>query len=278
LIDLHLHTTASDGRSTPAAAASRTSASGVRTMAVTDHDTLAGLNAAESAARRAGIAFVHGIEITAVHVGRDVHVLGYFVDAPDATFLTFLEDQRADRRRRVLDVLARLAELGLPMDVQVLLDPAEAAGGRAVGRPAIARALVEAGHVATVSEAFDRYLGEGRPAFVPRKGATPEQVIAHLVRIGAVAAMAHPGKTGQDAMLPALARAGMSALEVFHPDHDEADVHRYEQWACDLGLLPTGGSDYHGPGSGREAALGRVGLPATAYHALAAHAARFRHA
>jgi hypothetical protein len=245
-------------------------------MAVTDHDTIAGLDAAEAAARRAGLAFVRGIEITAVHGGRDVHVLGYFVDTPDSAFLRFLEEQRFDRRRRVAEILDRLREVGLPIDSGRLIDPAEASRGRAIGRPTVARALVEAGHVASVSEAFDRFLGHGMPAFVPRQGASPEEVIGHLVRIGAVAAMAHPGTTGQDALLPALARAGMAGLEVFHPDHSHADEERYGQAARDLSLLPTGGSDFHGPGSRRDSALGRVGLPRPAYEALAAHAAHAR--
>jgi predicted metal-dependent phosphoesterase TrpH len=278
VIDLHLHTTASDGRSTPDELVREALAAGVRTMAVTDHDTIAGLEAAESAARRAGLEFVRGIEITAVHGGRDVHMLGYFVDAPDAAFLRFLDDQRHDRRRRVVAMIARLHDLGLRIDAGALIDPAETRSGRAVGRPAIASALMAAGHVASIGEAFERYLGEGMPGFVPRQGASPEEVIAHLVRIGAVASMAHPGKMGQDALLPALARAGMAAIEVFHPDHGDADVERYARHARELGLLPTGGSDYHGPGSGRAGALGRVGLPRSAYEALAAHASPPRRA
>ena len=276
MIDLHLHTTASDGRSTPEGLVQEAAEAGVRVMAVTDHDTVAGLDAAASAAGRAGLAFVRGIEITAVHEGRDVHVLAYFVDAADEPFLRFLEEQRRDRRRRVLAMIARLRQIGIAIDDGRLVDPGHARDGRAVGRPAIARALVEGGHVASIGEAFDRYLGDGKAAFVPRQGATPLEVIAHVTRIGAVAAMAHPGKMGQDAILPSLARAGMAALEVFHPDHDVADVERYRTIAHDLGLLPTGGSDYHGPGSGRAAALGKVGLADDHFAALAAHASGWR--
>jgi predicted metal-dependent phosphoesterase TrpH len=276
VIDLHLHTTASDGRSAPDALVREAAAAGLRTIAVTDHDTLAGLDLAEAAARRARIGFVRGIEITAVHDGRDVHVLGYYVDAPDQAFLSFLAEQRRDRRRRVTEMLARLEALGAPLDAATVFDESDSAHERAIGRPALARALVQAGHAASVNDAFDRFLGNRGAAFVPRRGAAPAAVVGHLVRIGAIVALAHPGKTRRDELLPELAQAGMAALEVYHPDHDPADVARYADLARALGLLPTGGSDYHGPDSGRAESLGRVTLPAEAFAALDSHVSRLR--
>jgi predicted metal-dependent phosphoesterase TrpH len=128
---------------------------------------------------------------------------------------------------------------------------------------------VEAGHVADFREAFDRYLGEGRPAFIERIGVSPAEVVALVARAGGLASMAHPGKTQKDHLIPDLVAAGLQAIEVYHPDHDPADTARYRQLAERYHVLPTGGSDYHGPGSGRDQALGRVELPAADFARLA---------
>lgn len=261
MIDLHLHTTASDGRLSPGDLVTTVAAAGVSTLAVTDHDTLAGLDAAGAAALALGLRFVRGIEITAVDAGRDVHVLGYFVDRPDEQFLEFLADQRADRRRRASAMIARLADAGAPVDEEAVFGPGGlvGAGDVAVGRPALGRALVAAGHVRDLNEAFDRYLADGRPAFVARTGASPEDVVAGLARIGAVASIAHPGKLVNDGLISRVSAAGLRALEVFHPDHDANDTARYAKLAAKLELVPTGGSDYHGPDTDRARALGRIG-------------------
>jgi 3',5'-nucleoside bisphosphate phosphatase len=261
VIDLHLHTTASDGRLSPGDLVTTVAAAGVSTLAVTDHDTLAGLDAASGVALALGLRFVRGIEITAVDGGRDVHVLGYFVDRPDDRFLEFLGDQRADRRRRASAMMGRLAEAGAPIDEDAVFGPGgrARAGDVAVGRPALGRALVAAGHVRDLNEAFDRYLGEGRPAFVARTGASPEDVVESLARIGAVASIAHPGKLGNDGLISRVSAAGLRALEVFHPDHDANDTARYAKLAAKFDLVPTGGSDYHGPDTDRARALGRIG-------------------
>jgi predicted metal-dependent phosphoesterase TrpH len=261
VIDLHLHTTASDGRLSPGDLVATAAAAGVSTLAVTDHDTLAGLDAASAAAAALGLPFVRGIEITAVDAGRDVHVLGYFVDRPDDRFLEFLADQRADRRSRASAMMVRLAEAGAPVDEDAVFGPGgrASAGDVAVGRPALGRALVAAGHVRDLNDAFDRYLAEGRLAFVARTGASPEDVVASLARIGAVASIAHPGKLKDDGLISRVAAAGLKALEVFHPDHDVNDTTRYAKMAAKLGLVPTGGSDYHGPDTDRARGLGRIG-------------------
>lgn len=275
MIDLHLHTTASDGRLSPDALIAAAVGAGLAGCAVTDHDTLAGLDAAAEAARRAGLPFVRGIEITAVEQGRDVHILGYFVDRPDPHFMSFLADQRADRRRRAAEMIDLLSEAAVPVPAESVFGGADD-DGFAIGRPTLARALVAAGHVATVAEAFDRYLADGRPAYIPRRGPSPIAVVQSLSRIGAVAAVAHPIKLARETLIPELAAAGMGALEVFHPDHAPADVERFRVLAATLGLRVTGGSDYHGPDTGRAAALGRVGLSPAAFADLTAFAAGVR--
>jgi hypothetical protein len=265
VIDLHLHTTASDGRLTPRALVDRAAAAGVTVLAVTDHDTTAAVSAVRSAAAARGVVAVAGIEITAVDQGRDVHVLGYFLDHADAALAAFLAGQRELRLARIEAIAGRLAALGLQVDVTPLIEASRRAGG-AVGRPHVARALVEAGHAVDAAEAFDRWLGEGRPAYVARRGAPPEEVIRLLHDAGGLASLAHPGRNARDARIAALRGAGLDAIEVYHPEHDAALVERYARLASDLDCLVTGGSDFHGDGHG--GSPGATPLPAAEWDRL----------
>jgi predicted metal-dependent phosphoesterase TrpH len=246
VIDLHLHTTASDGRLTPRALVERVAAAGVRVMAVTDHDTAAAYEEAAAAARERGIEAIAGIEVTAVEDGRDVHVLGYFFDPADAALAQFLATQRQRRIARVEAIGARLASLGVPVDVGPLVAGAQRQSGRSIGRPQVAAAMVAAGHARDTRDAFDRWLGNNGPGFVPREGPPLRDVIAVLHAAGGLTSLAHPGKTGIDHRLPSLRDAGLDALEVFHPEHDAGAGDFYARTAIDLGYLVTGGSDYHG--------------------------------
>ena len=273
-VDLHLHTTASDGRSSPQELVDRAAAAGVTVMAVTDHDTTAAIDDVMSAASAFGIEVISGIEVTAVEAGRDVHILGYFIDPADIQLSGFLARQRTQRITRVKAVGDRLALLGMPIDIMPLIAQAREDGGRSIGRPQIARAMVAAGYVANTREAFDLWLATGRPAFVPRAGAPPEEVIRMLHGAGGFASLAHPGQTAVDSRILAYADAGLDALEVYHPDHDKASTERYRALAVRLRLLATGGSDFHGdPSHGWEP--GAVSLPEDAWRRLrdaAAHA------
>jgi hypothetical protein len=272
VIDLHCHTTASDGSSTPERLMQEAASAGVRVIAVTDHDTTAGLTASAAAASARGLEFVPGIEITAVFEGRDVHVLGYFIDAACADLQAFLLAQRSDRRRRAIDIAERLSAIGAPIDIETVLSAADRQTGKSVGRPAVAAALVRAGHAASVPDAFDRYIGEGRPGFVERRGPSPADVVRQILAAGGLASLAHPGKLGRDEIIEPLVRAGMAAIEVFHPDHDEAAATRYAAIAQQLDLLVSGGSDYHGPDTARAGGLGRIGVDQPAFQALVARA------
>lgn len=266
MIDLHLHTTASDGTLSPSDLVLEARAAGLSICSITDHDTTAGTEAAADAARDAGLELIPGIEISAVADGRDVHVLGYFIDCASPHLRDFLGRQREDRLRRVYEMGARLAALGVPVDVDPVV--ADAARGRSVGRPQIAAALLAAGHVATRNEAFDRFLGAGSPAFVPRHGSRPEEVIAIVHDAGGIASLAHPGLTRRDDLLPALAAAGLDALEARHSDHDAEMEAHYRARARELGLAISGGSDFHGDGGHRIGTLGQVTLPAADFEAL----------
>jgi predicted metal-dependent phosphoesterase TrpH len=238
----------------------RAAKAGVGVLAVTDHDTVAAITDVESAAALAGIEVVAGIEITAVESGHDVHLLGYFINTRDEQLAAFLSRQRAQRLTRVEALGERLGQLGLPVDIGPLLAQARQQGGRSVGRPQVARAMVAAGHVADTREAFDRWLATGRPAFVPRIGATPADVIAAVHAAGGLASLAHPGQTQVDPRIAAFVQAGLDALEVYHPDHDANAVERYCIIAAQLKLLVTGGSDFHGD-EGHGSEPGTVALP-----------------
>lgn len=261
MIDLHLHTTASDGSSSPEDLVAECASCGIQTMAVTDHDTVGGIAAAARAATAVGLSCLPGIEITALHDGVDVHVLGYGFDAAHPDLEAFLVRQREDRRRRLLEMASKLATLGVDVDASSFAAGSAAVNQKALGRPALARAIVRAGHASDIADAFDRYLSPGRPAFVSRIGAAPGAVFALIRKVGGVSAIAHPVKIGDDELVRAFIEAGADAIEVYHPEQNAEATARYLAMAGSTGLLVTGGSDFHGANSGRVSGLGRVGLP-----------------
>ena len=269
-IDLHLHTTASDGRCTPEELVDRCDAIGLRVISVTDHDTRAGETAARARARERGIEFIPGIEITSVHRGRDVHMLAY--NLPDQTpeLDALISEQRRLRVERAREIARRLDRLGAPIDIDALVASAAAASGKAVARPQIAQYLIAAGHVSTVAEAFDRFLGEECDAYVPHQGASPITVIQTVARAGGIASLAHPGRLKRDELIPELVEAGLGCIEAYHSTHDAAVQAHYLELAARYGVDVTGGSDYHGDGTRHAECFGSVGLDPAAYERLRA--------
>jgi len=268
LIDLHTHTTASDGRCTPGELVSQAAAAGVDVLSVTDHDTTAATGAASVACASSGIEFVPGIEITAVVDGRDVHVLGYFIDPDSTSLAAFLGQQRQRRIERVRQMIDRLTSLGIVLDADAVLRPGREDGAKAAGRPWIARALVAAGHVADTKEAFDRFLATGKPAFVPRIGPSPAEVFARIHASDGIASLAHPGLLGRDDLIPGFARVGLDALEAHHSKHTPDDTKRYLAMARQYDLAISGGSDYHAEPSHDRGGPGCVSLPLEAFQGL----------
>lgn len=272
MIDLHMHTTASDGRCSPEDLVARVAAAGVATFAVTDHDTVAALAPARAQGATLGLTLIPGIEITAVYEARDVHVLGYWCDETSSDLLTFLAAQRARRVERAERIAHALAKAGAPIDVRPVVDDALARPGATVGRPALARALVAAGHASSVQDAFDRLLGLGCPGYVGRIGVPPGEVAELVHAAGGIASLAHPGVTGRDEMIDAWAADGIDALEAFHSDHDPATCARYLAAAAALGLAVSGGSDFHGDDGSKarvsRRTVGGVTLPAAHFERL----------
>lgn len=269
-----MHTTASDGRLSPAELVAHAAAAGLSTIAVTDHDTTAGLARAGAAAASHGLTLVNGIEITAVERGRDIHVLGYFMDVENPALIEFLREQRRDRLRRVLAMADLLDSFGMPVDVEELTAEGSKPTGKTIGRPVLADALVAAGHVANRREAFDRWLGQGKPAFIRRSGWSVAEVVDLLRIAGGVSSLAHPGLTSVDEWIPSYADAGLTALEVWHGDHDALTQEKYFAMATHHGLAMSGGSDFHADLSHHAAALGGVNVPASAFEDLAARVPR----
>jgi predicted metal-dependent phosphoesterase TrpH len=241
---------------------------GITTLGVTDHDTVAALPAVTALAEAVGIIVVPGIEITAIWRGTDVHVLGYFLDPTSVDLASFLERQRAARVERLRRMADRLAELGRPVDITGWLEQAGTAGPDAVGRPHLARKLIEAGYATDIGDAFDRLLGLGAPAFVPRLGPSPFDVVRAIEQAGGLSSLAHPATLGHDELIPVLARAGLGAIEVFHPDHDAAAIDHYRALARRHELAASGGSDYHADPAHGAPAIGAVLLPEEEYAAL----------
>lgn len=268
MIDLHTHTTESDGRCAPRELVARAAAAGVTVLAVTDHDTVGACEAAAAACAAAGVTFVAGIEITAARDDHDIHVLGYFIDVAAPGLHRFLSEQRHRRIDRLRQIAAKLATLGIGLDAEAILQPALDDPRKAAGRPWIARALVDGGHVASTDEAFDRWLVRGKPAFVPRLGASPAEVIARIHDASGVASLAHPALVGHDEWIHGLVAEGLDALEAYHSDHDSAATARYVAMASAMGIAVSGGSDFHGDPTHGPSQPGAVSLPSDAYDQL----------
>jgi len=271
LIDLHTHTTASDGALAPAALVELARREGVGVLGVTDHDTVAGLDEALEAGARLGVEVIPGLELSSHHQRQEVHLLGYFVDHRRPALLEQLTVWRADRVRRLHQMVDRLRRYGIHLDADRIAARGAAAS---VGRPHVAAALVEAGHVATIEAAFDRFLADGKPAYVPRQRVPVAQAMAVVCAAGGLPVLAHPGTYRNDGMIPELVRDGLAGIEAFHRDHNEAATARYRRIAARYGLARTGGSDFHGLPGGTAHRLGQPSLPQADLDALRArHAA-----
>ncbi len=242
-IDLHLHTTASDGLLGPTALVQAVQAANIQVFSVTDHDTVDGLAQTEVQARGKGLTLVPGIELSAIWRGVELHILGYFVTATDEALLTFLRERREARRVRLHTMLGRLHALGVAVPAEEVL--ARARDGN-VGRPHLARVMVQRGFVSTTDEAFDRYLAEGKPAYVPRPDVTVQDAIRVIHEAGGLASLAHPGLHSRDAAIPELVAAGLDALEAYHVTHSPGVSAHYRRLAERQRILVTGGSDFHG--------------------------------
>lgn len=270
--DLHVHSTASDGTCTPSELVDLAMSAGLSHLALSDHDSTEGIAEATSAAARTNLTLIPAVELSAVTPdGRDVHVLGYWIDPSDDGLRTHLSDLRAARLRRARTMVVKLAEAGFDVDLSQVL---AYSNGGAVGRSHVARALVAAGHVESVQQAFQRLIGHGRPYYVAKDARTPLMAVQAILDAGGLPVIAHPGINQLDDVVRELAGSGLAGVEAYHADHTAQQREHYSALARSLGLLVTGGSDFHGPSSPNPH-LGSVDIPEAAIEAfLAAGAAR----
>ncbi|MFZ5899656.1 MAG: PHP domain-containing protein [Bacillota bacterium] len=261
--DLHVHTTASDGSENPKEIVRQAALLGLRAVAITDHDTVRGVEEGLRSGAAYNVEVVPGVEINTDFNAREAHVLGYYVDFKNQEFLKKLNSLANARTDRIKKMVAKLQSAGLPI---TLADVLREAGDGTVGRPHVAAALVRLGIVASPVEAFERFIGRNRPGYVPRSKFSPQEAVKLILAAGGVPVLAHPGTVGDDRIIEDLAEVGLKGLEVYHPDHDEETVNHYLTIAGNLELLVTGGSDYHG--RGYHACLGGITVPYSVVEAL----------
>ena len=258
MVDLHIHSTASDGTLTPEEVVRVAVRKGLTAISVADHDTVAGSSAARAAARGTGLEVIPGIEISTQDGRRELHLLGYFVDYGDAELQDALARARGARQERIREMVVRLQGLGVRVALE---DVARHASGGAWGRPHLAAALVSAGVVREPQEAFQRYLRRGRPAFVDRWKLPTCDAIALIRGAGGIAVFAHPGLCDYDGEIKRFVECGLEGLEAYHVDQSPAQTERYIRLARALGLVVTGGTDSHGPAGPTPVEIGQVAVP-----------------
>lgn len=263
--DLHTHSTASDGVDAPARVVERAAAAKLAAMSLTDHDSVSGVAEAQARGRELGIEVLSGAELTAYVGSREVHILGYRLDINHEGLLAHCEAFRKQRDWRANEIAKRLEAAGAPIDIERVRAMSD---GGSIGRPHVARALLEAGHVASMEEAFNRFLGDGKPANVPKAEVSPAEVIAIINEAGGVAVHAHPGIGNQFDLIPEMAKWGLRGVEILHSSHSAEDTARAIAISLDHGLLRTGGSDCHGALPGKQELMGKQGLDASRWGVL----------
>ncbi|WP_018211476.1 PHP domain-containing protein [Desulfitobacterium hafniense] len=241
--DLHCHTSASDGLLTPWELVKQAAECGLKAVGITDHDTLSGWEKAGQAGKHFNVDILRGVELNTEWAGVEVHILGYEMN-PQATILEDkLSELREARFKRVYTIIEKLQDLGIPIQKA---EVERITKGESVGRPHIAQVLVNKGIVISIAEAFDRYIGTGGPAYVPRLKITPEEGIVLIRKAGGVAVLAHPGIYKLEKGIEQWVKAGLQGVEVSHSEHALEDEKKYRAIAKEYGLLMTGGSDFHG--------------------------------
>ncbi len=259
-VDLHLHTTESDGRLSPAELVALAVKQGLRVIAITDHDTTNGLDPAWKAAMaHPHLTVIAGIELSTDIPGNEIHILGYYIDHRDVSFQLMLQQFRESRVDRAQKMVEKLGELRMPLEWERVK---EIAGQGSIGRPHVAQAMLEKGYISYFQEAFEKYIGRNGPAYVEREKQVPEAAVQLIGQVGGVAVLAHPAQVDDlDSVLRSLKAAGLKGMEVHYAQYDDATVARLAALAQKYDLLPCGGSDYHAIGTPGEHLPGKAGPP-----------------
>lgn len=243
-VDLHVHTTASDGLYGPREVVGLAAEAGLEGLAIVDHDSIQGLEEAEEEGRRLGVEVVRGVELTTYRDRTELHILGLFMGEMPRRVAARLGEFRSVRRKRMQEMIRRLGGLG----VDIAEEDVFSISPGAVGRPHLAEAIVRNGYAESIDQAFARYLREDGPVYVRKTEMDPLEAIRLIESMGGVSVLAHPGTKHRDELLGEFKEAGLVGVEVWHPRHKSADVQHYRRLAAKHGFLPSGGSDFHGPG------------------------------
>lgn len=271
LYDLHVHSTVSDGLLSPEEVVEAAFQSDLKGFSLTDHDTLGGIKLARDylAERKWPLVFVPGIELNTDFQESETHILGYFIHYEDEKLGKRLRQIWSARYERAMKMVERLRIMGLNISFEQVQ---RIARGDLIGRPHIAKALLEKGYVFSIKEAFQKYIGRGKPAYVPRYKFTPEEAIALIKDAGGVSVLAHPGLVREQDAIPQIIEMGIEGIEVYYPEHSEEQIAEYIALARRKGLLITGGSDFHGIGSGESRGrLGCAGISQAEFDELIAY-------
>ncbi len=259
--DLHTHSCRSDGLLTPAALVARALEKKLPGIALTDHDTFAGLSEARAAAAGRGLVVFAGIELT-TRDAYNIHILGYFLGKDPAGLAEVLAKLRRKRFQRIEEIVKRLGQHGLSLTLDEVLRPEQKEEGASAGRPHVAQAIVRKGYARDMDEAFAKYLRRGRPGFVPLEAFPPAEGVRLLREAGGAPSVAHPGNYPDDGFIEGLVPLGLAGIETYHPDNgDGTKVRRYAAMAEQWGLAATGGSDFHGHDDQKHAELGTYTTP-----------------
>ncbi|WP_353894516.1 PHP domain-containing protein [Proteinivorax hydrogeniformans] len=256
-MDLHIHSTCSDGALTPNEIVVKSKEKNLKIISITDHDEISAYNLAKQKAIQLGINLIPGVEINTEVNKKEVHILGYGIDVDDKGLNSALENLRKQREGRVKKIAQKLTEVGYPLSYE---DVARDAKGKSIGRVHVAKAMIEKGYVTSVREAFDSFLASGQKAYVPRYKLSPSQAVDLIHEAGGTAVLAHPVQVKDDNLVGRLAKI-VDGIEVYHSDHTPDDIKKYLSYAQKNSLIVSGGSDCHGGAKGMKALLGTVSVP-----------------
>lgn len=260
--DLHTHTNFSDGILSPEDLVEKAVKKNINILSITDHDNVSAIEVALKAARKYDIEIIPGIELSADFQGKEVHILAYFIDYKSKILTDYLENFREIRVNRIKEMLKILNSQGIELSYNDVLKSSEINGKASIGRPHLAKALVNDKHVKTIGEAFMKHIGDDKPAYVKKQNPTLKEVFHLINSIGGLSFLAHPGRTFRDIELTEFLDAGLDGIEILHPSHKKDDAKYYSQLASQYFLLESGGSDYHGISSTDNLNFGKYCIPA----------------